>query len=191
MTFLFALLIVGAVVIVLLGATALLNWLEKKRPARQYDERQQSVRGRAYKWACVTGFAYFAVILLLDVLMPEGLQASLLLVVAAGISLEAFVLGCYCIFNDAYLPLTKSPITDIVILYVMGVIYLLNAIVRVNNMTVTLTEQGITKTGFWQVMITADRESALVWMYLMVAAMGIFLATLELAHYLWDKGREA
>lgn len=191
MTFLFALLIVGAVVMVLFGTTALLSWLEKKRPTRQYDERQQSVRGKAYQWACLTGFAYFVVILLMDMLLPDGLQVSLLLVVAAGISLEAFILGCYCVFHDAYLPLTKSPKISIISLYAMGVVQLLNVIMNVNRMRVTLTENGISKVGFWQVMLTADRNGSVVWMCLMVAAMGLVLATLELIHYLRDKGRDA
>lgn len=191
MTFLYAVLIVGVAALLLLGATALASHLEKKHPSEQYDERQQAARGKAYGWALLTGFAYFVVILLLDLLLPNGLQASLALIVTAGISLEAFVLGCYCIFHDAYLPLTKSLKVDIIVLYALGGTQLLNAIVIVNRMRVTLTEDGISKAGFWQVMLSANRESTLVWMSLMVAAMGIVLATLELIHYIRDKGRKA
>lgn len=190
MTFYYALLLVIAVAMALLGIIAILARVDKKRPAKQYDERQQAARGKAYEWAFLVGFAYFAVIAIMDVLLPDGLRASVFLVAMVGLSLEGFVLGCYCIFRDAYLPLTQSPKANIIILYILGAVQLLNAVIRVKWMTVTLGESGIRKTPFAEVMLSANEESATVWLHLIVTVMSFALATLELIHYIRDKRSE-
>lgn len=190
MTFSYALLLVTASALVILGVMALLVRGEKKRPSKQYDERQQAARGKAYEWAFLVGFAYFAMIAILDVLLPDGLQASIFLVAMVGLSLEGFVLGCYCIFHDAYLPLTQSPKANIIILYILGAVQLLNAVIRVKWMTVALGESGIRKTPFAEVILRANEDSAIVWLHLIVTVMSFVLATLELIHYIRDKRSE-
>lgn len=190
MTFYYALLLVVAVALVLLGIMAILARVDRKQSAKQFDERQQAARGKAYEWAFWVGFAYFAVIAIMDVLLPDGLQASIFLVAMVGLSLEGFVLGCYCIFHDAYLPLTQSPKANIIILYILGAVQMLNAAIRVKGMTVTLGESGIRKTPFAEVMLSANEESAIVWLHLIVTVMSFVLATLELLHYIREKRSE-
>lgn len=190
MTFYYALLLVIAVALVLLGIMAILARVDRKQSAKQFDERQQAARGKAYEWAFWVGFAYFAMIAILDGLLPDGLQASIFLVAMVGLSLEGFVVGCYCIFHDAYLPLTQSPKANIIILYILGAVQLLNAVIRVKWMTVTLGESGIQKTPFAEVMLSANEESAIVWLHLIVTVMSFVLATLELIHYIRDKRSE-
>lgn len=186
MTFYTALLLLAAIVLALIGILALLMWLEKKLPSRQYDERQQILRGKAHKWALITGFCYFFIIAALEAVLPGTVQADLFLVIMVGLSLEIFVLGCYCVFHDAYLPLTKSPKVTIIVLYVMGAVHLIHAVSCVNSMKVTLTEQEFTVRKFGEVMLNGTGRSATVWALLMVAVMSVTLATMQLLRYQWN-----
>ena len=81
MTFFVALFFVAVIALVLTGALVLLMWLEKKLPSKQYDARQQTVRGNAHKWALLIGFCYFLIIAMLECVLPSGIQADLLLIV--------------------------------------------------------------------------------------------------------------
>lgn len=190
MTFYYALLLVFGAAVALLGIMAFLIRTDKKRDSKEYDERQQAVRGKACQWAVVVGMAYFAVIALWDIVLADGLQTSVYLLVMIGLALEAFVMECYCIFHDAYLPLTKSPKANIIALYVMGALQMLNAVSLANSMRVVWTEQGVSKVAFGEVMLTDSRQSASVWTLLLVGITSIFLATLELIRYLRDRGNE-
>lgn len=190
MTFYYALLLVFGAAVALLGIMAFLIRTDKKRDSKEYDERQQTVRGKACQWAVVVGMAYFAVIALWDIVLADGLQTSVYLLIMIGLALEAFVMECYCIFHDAYLPLTKSPKANIIFLYVMGALQMLNAVSLANSMRVVWTEQGVSKVAFGEVMLTDSRQSASVWTWLLVGITSIFLATLELIRYLRDRGNE-
>lgn len=183
MTFFTALLFVAVTALVLTGALVLLMWLEKKLPSKQYDERQQTVRGNAHKWALLTGFCYFAIIAMLECVLPSGIQADLLLIVVVGMELQAFVLCFYCSFHDAYLPLTRSPKVNIIVLYLLSATQFFGAVSRVDTMKVTITEDGFQKVNFGEVMLSCNRDSAMVWGQLILAVMGATLATLELVRY--------
>ena len=187
MTFYDALLLVGVSAFALVGVMTLLARWDKKKTSKEYDERQQAVRGKAFEWAFVIGFIYACVIMFLDAFLPEGLQASVLLIVAVGLVLEGFSAGCYCIFHDAYLPLTKSPKANIFLLYLLAAVQAINAARQTSTLGINISENGITKQDFSEVMLLADKNSALVWMPLMVAVMSFVLATLELARYIRDK----
>lgn len=191
MTFYHALLLVIGVAMVLLGVMVLLAHMDKKRPVKEYDERQQAVRGRAYEWAFEIGILYFGLVMLLESLLPEGLQASLILVVATGLALEGFTIGAYCEMHDAYLPFAKSRKANIYILYFVGGLQLLNAVLQVRRMRIVLTEEGISKQSFGEVMIGGDEQSAVVWAYLIIAVASVVLATLELVHDIRDKRSES
>ena len=187
MTFFTALLLVAGIAMAVLAASALLAWVEKKKPPKQFDERQQIVRGRAYKWACVTGFCYFIAVGILDLVLRDGVQADLFLLVMIGGTLSAFVCECYCCFHDAYLPLTKSPKVNILLLYALSAVYLLQAVNWVSKMRVTITESGFEVLDFGEVMLGTTGNSAFAWGFLMLAVMTIVLATIELVRYLWNK----
>lgn len=187
MTFLIALLIVAVITLVLIGALALLMWLEKKLPSKRYDERQQILRGNAHKWALLIGFCYFLIIAMLECVLPSGIQADLLLIVIVGIELEAYVLCFYCSFHDAYLPLTTSPKANIIVLYLLSATQFFGAVSRVDMMRVTITEDGLRKVNFGEVMLSCNGESAMVWGQLILAVMGITLATMELVRYMRNK----
>lgn len=187
MTFYYALLLVIAVAMVLLGIMAILARVDKKRPAKQYDERQQTAQGKAFEWAVMVGFAYFGGIALLDLALADGLQATHYMIVMIGLVLEAFVFGCYCIFHDAYLPLTKSPKRSIIIMYVLGAVQMLNAFTYANSMRIVWTETGVSKIAFGEVILTNNRQSATTWIWLLIGVTSIILATLELFRYIRDK----
>ena len=187
MTFYAALLVVIGVAAALFGGCTLLVWLEKKVPPKQFDERQQIARGKAYKWAWLTGLCYFLVIAFADLVLPSGVQVDLFLLIMIGLTLEAFVCECYCCLHDAYLPLTRSPKANIIMLYVMTGIYLLNAVNWVDRMAVTIEEGRFIKRNFGEVMLGVTGDSAFVWGFLMVGAMSFVIATMELVRYFRSK----
>lgn len=190
MPFLSALLLVVAIALAVLAVCAVLTWVEKKNPPKQFDERQQIVRGQAYKWACVTGLCYFISIAILDLVLPSGVQADLFLVIMVGITLAIFVCECYCCFHDAYLPLTKSPKANIIMLYALGAMYLLQAVNWVDRMTVTFAEDGFRIVKFGEVMLSITGDSAIVWGFLMVAVMSVTIATIELVRHIYGVSHE-
>lgn len=187
MTFFAALLFILVIALVLTGALVLLMWLEKKLPSKQYDERQETIRGKAHKWALLIGFCYFIIIAVLELILSDGLQADLFLVIMVGLGLEAFVLGCYCVIHDAYLPLTQSPKGNIIMLYILGAVQLINAASSVSRMRISLTGEELKVVDFEEVVLTATGESAYVWGFLMVAVMSVTLATMELVRYMRNK----
>lgn len=187
MSFYAAMLLLIGVAGALVGVCALIAWLEKKFPQKKFDERQQTVQGKAYKWATMVGFGYFAIIALLDLVLPSGVQADLFLLIMTGLALEAFVCACYCCFHDAYIPLTSSPKANIILFYLMGVINLINAVSRVDAMSIILTDDHIGKMEFGEVVLGTMGDSAIVWGLLMVSVMMIYVATMELVRYMRNK----
>lgn len=187
MTFYAALLFLIILACILIGACALTAWLEKKFPTKKFDERQRIVRGKAYKWACVVGFGYFAIIALLELALPSGVQADLFLLIMAGLALEVFVCACYCCFHDANIPLTVSPKANIILLYLLGAVSLINAASRMDEMSIVLTEDYIGKMEIGEVVLGMTGDSAIVWGLLMVAVMSLIVATMELVRYLRSK----
>lgn len=187
MTFFTALIFVAVIALALIGVLVLLMWLEKKLPSKQYDERQQTVRGNAHKWSLLIGFCYFLIIAMLECVLPSGIQADLFLIVIVGVELEAFSLCIYCSFHDAYIPLTKSPKANIIVLYLLGATQFFGAVSRVDMMKVTITEDGLRVVDFGEVMLSCNEESAMVWGHLILAVMGITLATMELVRYMRNR----
>lgn len=187
MSFFAALLLVVMIAIAVLAVCAMLAWVEKKKTPKQFDERQQIARGKAYKWACVTGLCYFIAIALLDLVLPSGVQADLFLLIMIGITLAVFVCECYCCFHDAYLPLSKSPKANIIMLYALAAMYLLQAVNQVSRLRVSFTEEGLKVVDFGEVMLNATGDSSVVWGFLMVAVMSATIATVELVRYLRSK----
>lgn len=184
MTFWAAVALVSIIVLVLIGCCALVIWLEKKFPPKKYDERQMQIRGKAYKWAFITCVVYFLAISVLDYLLPGGLQADMFLLIWIGIFLGAVVCSVYCILNDAEIPLFRSAKTSYRLNFLLGVLDLINAVMRVNGMRLSLTEElQIIEKEFNEVTLDATRNSAWAWGYLIMGIVFLCLGTIEWIRY--------
>lgn len=183
MTFWVILLIVVAVSAVAVAFSILITGLEKRKTSVQYDERQKMIRGRASGWAHVAGFAYFIVLVYLDLILAHGVQAELYALIMLGLLVEALVFTAYCIWNGAMLPLFRSAKQWICIMGLWGVLQLWGAVLRINQLTVSVSENGeLVKIAFHQIplQLTGDTAMPLVMMAfgivaLLMGAMGYLL----------------
>lgn len=74
-----------------------------------YDERQELIRGRGYKYACFTLLILMAVDMLIEVtgfidMLPVKNEAVMFIFLIAGV----LVYAIYCIINDAYLGIGQN-----------------------------------------------------------------------------------
>jgi len=101
---------------------AIISFLYKKkygRKRKEYDERQEALRGKAYKYAYFTLIAY----LLADGVITKGFEirwAETITESYLGIMISVLVFAIICIKNDAYFSLTEKPGTYLVLFLVLG-----------------------------------------------------------------------
>jgi len=101
----------GKVMLWCLGALAVLFvlalvtvWMEKVRPGKAYDERQQMLRGKAYRFAFFVGTGCFLVgFICLEWGGALELKTSTVLFICLMVQLMAF--HVYCMLKDVSLPL--------------------------------------------------------------------------------------
>lgn len=100
--------ITGIVITVLLAAVFAKYVNKMRKGPCKYDERQELVRGKGFKYGFLTLMAYDLVMggLYLDEAPGwcDTMMQNLL-----GIILAVSVFGVYCIWNDAYMSLNESP----------------------------------------------------------------------------------
>lgn len=102
--------------------TGLISIIYKKKYGKkknEYDERQEALRGKAYKTA------YFALMcyLIVNGLITKGLEirwAETLTESLLGIFLSVMVFVIICIKNDAYISLSEKPATYMSLFSVIG-----------------------------------------------------------------------
>ncbi|MCR5507120.1 MAG: hypothetical protein K6F34_00385 [Lachnospiraceae bacterium] len=88
---------VGIILVIILFKVANTN----RKVKTEYDERQQKIRGKAYKYAFYTMVCYQ--LLLVGLSIAEiTVPFESFVVEFFGIFLGATVLGAYCIWNDVY-----------------------------------------------------------------------------------------
>ena len=116
-----------AVVCLILGFV----FKKKRCNSENYDERQNLVRGKAYKIGFFTLLIYNGIYMMIAALWPnffmEAPAAAFL-----GIVIAVAVFGSYCIWHDAYLGLSENP-KQIFILF--GVIMALNFVCGIHHIT--------------------------------------------------------
>ena len=110
-----------------------INLLYKKKHGRkkpEYDERQETLRGRAYKAAYFTLLFY----LILNGLVVKGFGlewAENLTGSFIGLSISIGVFVIKCIKDDAYISLSEKPVTYLVLFSIVGFINLGVSIFRI------------------------------------------------------------
>lgn len=86
----------------------------------KYDERQELIRGRGFKYAFFTMLICNLVIFILrsaDMLEWAGAEILVMMTTLLGV----MVYACYCIWNDAYFALNEKRIHMIIILGIAGI----------------------------------------------------------------------
>ena len=175
-------LLIGAA-LALLGLCALVIWLEKKCPSKRYDERQKEVRGKAYKWACFAGVVYFSALASLNTLLPTGVAMDMSFAICIGLVLQGMIVSIYCSLCGAYLPFRRSPKVNIILLYSIGVLDLIDGANAVRWLGITLEENYLEIVKFPDVRLGATGDDVLAWLDLILAVGFLFLATIQLICY--------
>ena len=103
-----------------------------------FDERQQIVRGRGYKYGFFAWMIFDAVCIVTDIGLEERFM-DLSLTLLSGMLLGLAVYGAYSIWNDGYISLHQSPKRIMVILAAGGILNLACAAYRI--------QQGILENG--------------------------------------------
>ncbi len=92
---------------------------------QQYDERQELVRGRGFKYAFFAMLIWNALFYILKTADIHALYAiSMEFVCIVGIMLGTGIYAVYCIWNDAYFALNQTAVPLMVMLSVFGIINL-------------------------------------------------------------------
>lgn len=147
-------------------------YLEKKAPAKNYDERQLSARARAHRLSFWVGYAYFlAVVIILMGQIDGEKKVEPFLLVFAGLILQALVLHTYSILSDAALPLSERPLYPITCFTFVGCLQLTQFCNQLRWGIPGLTGRG-----------AAD------WVCLMTGISFLYLSVLHLIQ--WLRGRK-
>lgn len=96
----------------------------------KYDERQELVRGKGFKYGFFAVLIYNALYGALDSVFAERLPVETMTAMFIGILVGVLVHVCYCIWNEGYIALNENP-KRLKILFAF--IALLNLIVFVMN----------------------------------------------------------
>lgn len=109
--------IIAGILFVVAAAAVCIRKQTCNGPCR-YDERQERVRGRGYKYGFLTMIIYNALMggMYLDT-MPDW--CDLFAVNIIGIAVSALIFAVYCIWNDAYMSFNESP--RMVYLFILGI----------------------------------------------------------------------
>ena len=147
-------------------------YLEKKAPAKNYDERQLHARARAHRLSFWVGFIYSLLVVILLIQQVDGEKTvEPFLLVFTGLILQAIVLHTYSILSDAALPLSEKPWVAILCFTLVGCLQLTQFVVEYRRGLPGLT----------------GREAA-DWVYLMTGISFLYLSVLHLIQ--WLRGRK-
>ena len=183
MNFWMTLLAIVAAVLVISGLCGLTVLLEKRFLSKRYDERQKQVQGKAAHWTFLTGFVYFFVIAMVDMIWPEVTIVSWYAVIFVGLAVEVLVYSVYCILNNANIPILGSPKQQIVIGYLCGFFQLAAAAARVASNDRYFTEDGkLMQRAFQDIPV-----DAIAFGQLMCGVLFVLVGTLELIRLLRQK----
>jgi len=115
-------------------AVVLICWIiavinrKNGRKSKDYDERQQAIRDRGFKYAYLTLISYMALLAILHSLdIFTGDVSGWLFI---GVILSATVHVVYSIYKDAYFRVSDSPRSNIVLFGVLGPINLIIGAVK-------------------------------------------------------------
>ena len=105
-------------------------WNKGGKLKTQYDEKQEIVRGRAYKYAFWTLVVYEAVMCILSG-FSFNLHADMFIMHFSGIIIAALVHASYSVWNDAYMGLNTNSKRFTVCMILIGLVNLLSGIAAI------------------------------------------------------------
>lgn len=97
-----------------------------------FDERQQIVRGRGFKYGFFAWLIFDAVCIVTDIGLEERFM-DLSLTLLSGMLIGLAVYASYCIWNDGYISLNQSPKRIMIILAAGGILNLVCAAYRIQQ----------------------------------------------------------
>ncbi len=133
----------AAVFLMLLAVCWGIIVLERKFPGKNYDERQQIARGRAYRASFWFGFLYYLAVSVYAV--NQGGEMNYLLLFG-GMTMQAVVFHIYCMLTGAALPLSEKPWVPVICYSIMSMMYLIPVFTGAYTDTLTMSKEG-TRTG--------------------------------------------
>lgn len=86
----------------------------------KYDERQEIIRGRGFKYGFYTLLIYFALDIFLEELLERFAEQSVILFI--GMCLGLAVYAVYGIWNDGYISLNENP-TRVIITFILIAVF--------------------------------------------------------------------
>ncbi|MCI5700205.1 MAG: hypothetical protein MR308_07505 [Lachnospiraceae bacterium] len=117
--------LIGVILVVIL-----VRWMKTDGSRKcRYDERQELVRGRGFKYAFFTLMIYNGIYLILNLLfdkMPADPASGIFI----GICISVSVYAIYGIWHDGYLALNENPVRVIVAFICIG---LFNVVVTIHS----------------------------------------------------------
>lgn len=131
--------VIGLVIGLLVVAICLAVTKKGDETKNQFDERQEMVRGRGFKYGFFTLMISNAVLLLLNVL-EVSLFSNMEVAMTASIIVGVAVFASYCIWNDGYFALNENRKSMLIIFGLIGV---LNLVIGIGNLiTGVIIENG-------------------------------------------------
>lgn len=122
--------IIGAIIGLLVAIIVLASSKTDDSVKSQFDERQEAVRGRGFKYGFFTMILCDIIITmlkLLEVSLLQELEVAMVLSIMIGV----MVFASYCIWNDGYFALNENRKQLMIFLVIIGVINLLLGVVNV------------------------------------------------------------
>ena len=139
--FIVGLCLVAAVVLII----TIVSIVKDGKAAKQYDERQTIVRGKAYQVMAITGAIYMVAAALIDLLGTKWAVTALQMLIGLLICVGAFI--TVCVIKDAYFALSEmSPrkkIRNLASFFLIGVCNLLSFIVNILDGETMIDENGL------------------------------------------------
>ncbi|MCR5468480.1 MAG: hypothetical protein K6F37_05915 [Lachnospiraceae bacterium] len=115
-------------------------WARKNKQKCEYDERQQLIRGKAYKYAFfgtfISAFCFMA--LIGSEIYPVSAVHALFLTMMVGLVIYVV----YSVWHDAYFTVNSNPSRYLILIAVIGIMNLFSGIVEVRANGFDITENS-------------------------------------------------
>lgn len=112
-------------------------WNKDGKVKTKYDEMQERVRGRAYKYSFWTLAAYEALMCVVTGFVGD-LHMEQFLIHFTGVLISAMVHAVYSVWNDAYIGLNTNSRRFMICMFVVGIINLLSGIMAIVSGTLVM-----------------------------------------------------
>ncbi len=124
MIILYGILAMLAVVAAICGICFVMIWWERRHPSKNYDERQQLARGKAYRVGFYVSAVWYMIALLY--ILFDGDTDGMILIIFMGFWTQALAFHIYCLLTHAALPWSQKPVSTIVSYGILSGFYAIN-----------------------------------------------------------------